>query len=489
MSILHSCLIGALGAVICYVTYHVIVFLVFTLVKVFKKGTDLEEDAPQDNADSTDETADDASEQKRVDVILEHIKEYSNAAGSSLVNYVNKQPQQTENKSEDKADVEESDEMKQPSINPWLRVIYIASMVVLGAASLLCIITTALIIYSWGYTSSVKGGVLVVPISIVLITLDFFILKSMCKKRPWWNYVVHTIVFLAMCFFSYAMVHGIDNITSDWDMIGLRRVISTKDITDIEKVSDEYYKEHDSYPKEAIDAMTKAGCTKGQVLMGDYYYTKSLTTSTYEETYLGKDEILILDRQNANGSHSILDGTNRDFSRSGDVEYLKAAIERSKENIQHAYYWWKKSAEGGDARGLYRMGCCYAKIYRINQLDKDLAKAYYYWKKSAEKGYGMAYKRLGDLLGTWEYMDAIQIEWSGSSDSTQIISNDSIKTYGIRIIRNSDEIEVKQKFLLPKEWQHDIKQARKYWQQAVDCNDDAKEEAERALQKVYPEEE
>ncbi len=182
-----------------------------------------------------------------------------------------------------------------------------------------------------------------------------------------------------------------------------------------------------------------------QGILGDYYYSisyRQINDSKNEYGYISDDNL-----------------------------YTKG-----RDNLERAFYWWKKASENDDARGLYRMGNCYACVTEIEGISKDLNIAYQYWTKASEKGYGMAYKRLGDLFGTWNYLDAVYFD----------ISNDSIK--GVDNLGADDNPSFSKPYPLPTEWKHDISIARSYWEKAVECGGHASEEAKKCLEKVYPEE-
>lgn len=166
----------------------------------------------------------------------------------------------------------------------------------------------------------------------------------------------------------------------------------------------------------------------------------------------------------------------------GSVSDVKL-YNRGKNNMERAFYWWKKACENQDARGLYRMGNCYANIIEIEGISKDLNKAYEYWTAAAEKGYGMAYKRLGDLFGTWDYLGAFSIEISNDGDTTSETIIQGVDVYG-----TDEKPRFSKPFPLPKEWKHDISIAREYWQNAVKCGGSAADKARECLEKVYPEE-
>lgn len=66
--------------------------------------------------------------------------------------------------------------------------------------------------------------------------------------------------------------------------------------------------------------------------------------------------------------------------------------ERVRQNKELAHQWFLKSAENGDAMGMFFVGSSY---YEGTRSEKDIDKAMYWLKMSAEKGYDQAQ----DLLG------------------------------------------------------------------------------------------
>ena len=162
------------------------------------------------------------------------------------------------------------------------------------------------------------------------------------------------------------------------------------------------------------------------------------------------------------------------------LDYMKTMSKQSL--LDKSFYWWKKASENQDARGMYRMGNCYANIIKIEGISKDLNKAYLYWTKASEQGYGMAYKRLGDLSGTWDFLGGFtfDIPCGERTDS-------EVTVLGVDL-SDTDVPPYSKTFPLPKEWKHDISIAREYWQKAVQCGGYAADEARKCLEKVYPEE-
>jgi TPR repeat protein len=193
---------------------------------------------------------------------------------------------------------------------------------------------------------------------------------------------------------------------------------------------------------EVIDSEAENGDPFSQGLMGEYYYT----------------EVNNIKRKLRNKSIKATDDNIREYY----------------DNLDRALYWWIKAADNGDARGLYRLGNCYARIIEIPEIEKDLSKSYEYWTKASEKGFGMAYKRLGDLFGTWDYLDGFEFY----ADDPEI--------KGVNFSKDGKGTQIT--FNLPSGWAHNIKLARKYWEQATKCGGDAAEEAKKCLEKVYPEE-
>ena len=153
------------------------------------------------------------------------------------------------------------------------------------------------------------------------------------------------------------------------------------------------------------------------------------------------------------------------YYSSAYAEYNRDEVDESAK--ERGFYWIKKSAENGDSIGQFNLGRFYAKRgFKLQSLAKNMNLAYKWWNKSAEQNYSKAFHSLGNLYGTWEYMDGIEL----STASDTIIG---INTDGNRII---------DKFPMPSNWKHDIKLARSYWKKAAD-KDYAP--SQKALEKVY----
>ena len=152
---------------------------------------------------------------------------------------------------------------------------------------------------------------------------------------------------------------------------------------------------------------------------------------------------------------------------------------------ERAFYWWKKAAEKGDARGASRLGDCYANLRSVPDVEKDLALAHKYWMLAAERGSAMSLNRLGDLYGTWKYIGAIRIVVPEGSEKESIAfgCDTWYDDYG--------NVQFGENYRLPEGFRHDVKLARSYWEKALRCSKPGSPSynyASEALEKVYPEE-
>lgn len=157
-------------------------------------------------------------------------------------------------------------------------------------------------------------------------------------------------------------------------------------------------------------------------------------------------------------------------------DYSKELEEEDYPTLERAFYWWMRAAKSNDARGLFRLGDCFAKLTTSSVPEKDLAIAYYYWAKAANLGWGMAYVRLGDLMGTWNLINAIEISLSTQEEKGRDYWTDEVGKTHYSAAYN-----------LPKGWHIDLKKARDYWNKAVKAGGAAEEEAKIRLERVYTE--
>ena len=65
-------------------------------------------------------------------------------------------------------------------------------------------------------------------------------------------------------------------------------------------------------------------------------------------------------------------------------QYYIGNYYHSKKDYKEAMEWYSKSAEGGNIRGMYMVGCCYHDGFSD---IKDMKKAFYLFLKSVERGY------------------------------------------------------------------------------------------------------
>lgn len=161
----------------------------------------------------------------------------------------------------------------------------------------------------------------------------------------------------------------------------------------------------------------------------------------------------------------------------GDYYYSFNEGEPTEHNLESAYYWWEKGTANKDSRSQYRLGNCYAGIILVPEVNKNLAMADSLWKEAAKQEYPMAYARLGDLYGTWEYLQGFSID----------INQD--KAMGISIFEDQGHIYQSKPFELPQDYHRDINLARDYWNRALEIGDEAtKNYASDRLERIYPEE-
>lgn len=132
--------------------------------------------------------------------------------------------------------------------------------------------------------------------------------------------------------------------------------------------------------------------------------------------------------------------------------------------LHTAYKYIEKSALEGDARGQYLMGRFYAEDYPM--IEKDLAIAYEWWTKAADQNYASAHYSLGNLFGTWKFLEGVKTLAVGA---------------GSGVLVGYDE-NGRRTFKLPKDFSHNVKKAREHWQKAADLGC---KEAEEALSLIY----
>ena len=139
------------------------------------------------------------------------------------------------------------------------------------------------------------------------------------------------------------------------------------------------------------------------------------------------------------------------------------------EKSERAFYWFVKSANGGNSIGQRLLGRCYAKTLNVNSVEKDLNLAHKWWKLASEQNDAYAYFYLGNLYGKWLYLSGIHVSKSGERKG---IDKDK---YNHTLCT----------FNLPEDWRIDVPLARKYWQKAADLGHS---DAQDALERVYPDE-
>ena len=136
------------------------------------------------------------------------------------------------------------------------------------------------------------------------------------------------------------------------------------------------------------------------------------------------------------------------------------------EKRERAFYWFVKSAKGGNPIGQRLLGRCYAKTLDINSVEKDLNLAHKWWKLASEQDDADAYLYLGNLYGKWQYLSGIRVSESGERQGIDLDDNNNIQC----------------KFNLPEDWWIDLPLARKYWQKVADLGS---LDAQDALERIY----
>ncbi len=73
-------------------------------------------------------------------------------------------------------------------------------------------------------------------------------------------------------------------------------------------------------------------------------------------------------------------------------EYYAKGLDYTSVNLKHAFDYYRKSAEFGNAKAQYELGWCYANSEGV---EKDYKEAVKWYRKSAEQGYAKAQYNLG----------------------------------------------------------------------------------------------
>ena len=74
---------------------------------------------------------------------------------------------------------------------------------------------------------------------------------------------------------------------------------------------------------------------------------------------------------------------NKDIEAQFNIALLYQNGEKIEKNLEKAFYWYQKVAEGGYSTGQYNLGCLY---YNSKDIEENLEKAFYWYQKAAENG-------------------------------------------------------------------------------------------------------
>ena len=188
------------------------------------------------------------------------------------------------------------------------------------------------------------------------------------------------------------------------------------------------------------------------------------------DKYNGDIKLLDIIKEEANnGNHLAQAYLGLYYYGHSDRYFAQRNSEVNIEKRERAFYWFVKSANGGNPIGQRLLGRCYAKTLDVNSVEKDLNLAHKWWKLASEQNDAKAYLYLGNLYGKWQYLSGIRVSGSGERQGIDLDDNNNIQC----------------KFNLPEDWWIDLPLARKYWQKAADLGNS---EAQDALERVYPDE-
>ena len=205
-----------------------------------------------------------------------------------------------------------------------------------------------------------------------------------------------------------------------------------------------------------------------QILQDIWNNTSMIYEFTSEiDTYNGDIKLLDIIKEEANNDNHLAQAYLGLYYYGDSYDYRYSQVDTEKS--ERAFYWFVKSANGGNSIGQRLLGRCYAKTLNVNSVEKDLNLAHKWWKLASEQNDAYAYFYLGNLYGKWLYLSGIHVSKSG-------------KRQGVDL---DDYNNIKRIFNLPKDWRIDVPLARKYWQKAADIGNS---EAQDALERVYPDE-
>ena len=206
-----------------------------------------------------------------------------------------------------------------------------------------------------------------------------------------------------------------------------------------------------------------------QILEDIFNNASKISDITFEiRSYDGDIKLLDIIKEEANNGNHLAQAY-LGLYYYGDSYFAQRNSELNIEKCERAFYWFVKSANGGNPIGQRLLGRCYAKTLDVNSVEKDLNLAHKWWKLASEQNDAKAYLYLGNLYGKWQYLSGIRVSESGERQGYDLDLNNNIQC----------------KFNLPEDWWIDLPLARKYWQKAADLGNS---EAQDALERVYPSE-
>jgi len=289
---------------------------------------------------------------------------------------------------------------------------------------------------------------LVTSITCIVALLLLLVYNWLCKARKRWLLYIRRVVLLIVVMVSCGLV--------GWDCVYAFDFDNERERYSIYM---DLQSSNDSVSDKAIRKAFEIGTTYNDLHSGSVFHEKLLQTII----------------QRAESGDGVSQGIYGDYFYSFKEGKYK----------ERAFYWWKKAAEKGDARGASRLGDCYANLRSVPDVEKDLALAHKYWMLAAERGSAMSLNRLGDLYGTWKYIGAIRIVAPEGSETESIAfgCDTWYDDYG--------NVQFGENYRLPEGFRHDVKLARSYWEKALRCSKPGSPSynyASEALEKVYPEE-
>ncbi|MBS9767066.1 MAG: sel1 repeat family protein [Flavobacteriaceae bacterium] len=190
------------------------------------------------------------------------------------------------------------------------------------------------------------------------------------------------------------------NAQSFYKALGKKNIISEEEIKDEIKQQNSYIKRHKLYnflkennlTKKDFKSFSKTHKNNSEQL---YKFLKdnNLTNKDYNSFhtdyfgYLKIEEELTLSEKDRTKLDNIVQKMIKNNENDDNILFaindFKKKYSKFKNNIQKAFYWFKKSAEQDNANAQYYLGKMY---YKGEGTPKDTKKAFRWFKKSAEQG-------------------------------------------------------------------------------------------------------